>query len=37
MQVEAFNAISAPAQLGDYIIAALGLRNARDSRVAGGE
>jgi len=35
MQVEAFNAISAPTQLGDYIIAALGLRNVRDSKVAG--
>jgi hypothetical protein len=37
MQVEAFNAISAPAQLGDYIIKALGLRNARDAKVVGGE
>ena len=35
MQVEAFNAVSNPAQLGDYIIAALGLRNVRDSKVAG--
>jgi hypothetical protein len=35
MQVEAFNAISAPAQLGDHLIAALGLSNARDSKVAG--
>jgi len=34
MQVEAFNAISAPAQLGDYIIAALGLRNARDAKAS---
>jgi hypothetical protein len=35
MQVEAFNAVSNPAQLGDYIIASLGLRNVRDSKVAG--
>jgi hypothetical protein len=35
MQVEAFNAVSAPAQLGDYIISSLGLRNVRDSKVAG--
>jgi len=34
MQVEAFNAVSAPAQLGDYIIASLGLRHVRDSKVA---
>jgi len=25
--------VSSPAQLGDYIIAALGLRNVRDSKV----
>jgi hypothetical protein len=35
MQVEAFNAVSNPAQLGDYIIGSLGLRNVRDSKVAG--
>ena len=35
MQVEAFNAVSAPAQLGDYIIGSLGLRNVRDSKVVG--
>jgi hypothetical protein len=35
MNVEAFNAISNPADLGDHIIASLGLRNVRDSKVAG--
>jgi len=35
MHVEAFNAISHPADLGDHIIASLGLRNARQSKVAG--
>jgi hypothetical protein len=35
MQVEAFNAVSNPALLGDYIIASLGLRNVRDSKVVG--
>jgi hypothetical protein len=35
MQVEAFNAISNPADLGDHIIKSVGLRNARESSVAG--
>ena len=35
MQVEAFNAISHPADLGDHIIGALGLRNVRESKVVG--
>jgi hypothetical protein len=35
MNVEAFNAISHPADLGDHIIASLGLRNVRQSKVAG--
>jgi len=35
MGVEAFNAISNPAGLGDYVIGALGLRNVRESKVAG--
>jgi hypothetical protein len=35
MQVEAFNAISSPADLGDHIIASLGLRNVRESKVVG--
>jgi hypothetical protein len=35
MKVEAFNAISNPADLGDHVIAALGLQNARESRVVG--
>jgi hypothetical protein len=35
MGVEAFNAISNPAGLGDYVIGALGLRNVRQSKVAG--
>jgi len=35
MNVEAFNAISHPADLGDHIIASLGLRNVRQAKVAG--
>jgi hypothetical protein len=35
MNVEAFNAISNPADLGDHVIASLGLRNVRDSKVVG--
>jgi hypothetical protein len=35
MQVEAFNAISNPADLGDHIITSLGLRNVRESKVVG--
>jgi hypothetical protein len=35
MSVEAFNAISSPADLGDHIIGKLALRNVRDSKVAG--
>jgi hypothetical protein len=35
MNVEAFNAISHPADLGDHIIASLGLRNARQPKVVG--
>jgi hypothetical protein len=35
MNVPAFNAISNPADLGDHIIASLGLRNVRDSKVVG--
>jgi hypothetical protein len=35
MKVEAFNAISSPADLGDHIINSLGLRNVRESKVAG--
>jgi hypothetical protein len=35
MKVEAFNAISHPADLGDHVIASLGLQNARESRVVG--
>ena len=35
LQVEAFNAISSPADLGDHVIASLGLRNVRESSVAG--
>jgi hypothetical protein len=35
MGVEAFNAISNPADLGDHIIDKLGLRNVRESKVAG--
>jgi hypothetical protein len=36
MAVEAFNAISSPAELGDYLISRLGLRNVRESKVAAG-
>ena len=35
MNVEAFNAISNPADLGDYLIAKLGIANARESKVVG--
>jgi hypothetical protein len=35
MNVEAFNAISSPAELGDHIIAQLGLAQARAAKVAG--
>ena len=35
MNVEAFNALSNPADLGDHIIASLGLRNVRESKVVG--
>jgi hypothetical protein len=35
MNVEAFNAISSPADLGDYLIARLGLSHAREAKVAG--
>ena len=35
MNVDAFNAISSPADLGDHIIARLGLSHARESKVAG--
>jgi hypothetical protein len=35
MAVEAFNALSQPADLGDHIIGALGLRNVRQSKVVG--
>jgi hypothetical protein len=35
MNVEAFNAISHPADLGDHIINSLGLRNVRESKVVG--
>jgi hypothetical protein len=35
MNVEAFNAISNPADLGDHIIGRLGLSNVRESKVAG--
>ena len=35
MHVEAFNAISSPADLGDHIIGALGLRNAREPKAVG--
>jgi hypothetical protein len=34
MNVEAFNAISNPADLGDHIIARLGLSHVRESKVA---
>jgi hypothetical protein len=36
MNVEAFNAISSPAELGDYLIAKLGISNVREPRVVGG-
>src|SRR5450432_1388742 len=35
MNIEAFNAISHRADLGDHIIASLGLRNVRESKVVG--
>ena len=35
MNVQAFNAISNPADLGDHIISGLGLSNVRESKVAG--
>src|SRR5277367_3707729 len=35
MNVEAFNAISSPADLGDHVIARMGLTQARESKVAG--
>jgi hypothetical protein len=35
MRVAAFNAISNPADLGDHIIASLGLRNVSESKVVG--
>jgi hypothetical protein len=35
MNVEAFNAISNPADLGDHLIAKLGIANARESKVVG--
>ena len=35
MNVEAFNAISSPADLGDHLIARLGLSHAREAKVAG--
>src|ERR1700736_5544736 len=35
MNVEAFNALSNPADLGDHIIGALGLRNVRQPKVVG--
>ena len=35
MNVEAFNAISSPADLGDHIITRLGLRKVREPKVAG--
>ncbi len=35
MNVQAFNAISSPADLGDHIINHLGLRNVRESKVIG--
>jgi hypothetical protein len=34
--VEAFNAISSPAELGDHLITRLNLRNVGESKVAGG-
>jgi hypothetical protein len=35
MNLQASNAISNPADLGDHIIARLGLSNVRESKVAG--
>jgi hypothetical protein len=35
MNVQAFNAISNPADLGDHIITWLGLSHVRESKVAG--
>jgi hypothetical protein len=35
MNVEAFNAISSPADLGDHIIARMGLSQARAAKAAG--
>ena len=35
LKVEAFNAISNPADLGDYLIARLGIQHAGESKVAG--
>jgi hypothetical protein len=35
LKVEAFNAISSPADLGDYLISKLGLRNVSESKVVG--
>jgi hypothetical protein len=35
MHVEAFNAISSPADLGDHVISSLGIHHARASRVIG--
>ncbi|HUX73518.1 MAG TPA: hypothetical protein VMV25_06440 [Steroidobacteraceae bacterium] len=34
MGVEAFNAISSPADLGDYVLSKLGIQNVRESKVA---
>jgi hypothetical protein len=34
MNLQAFNAISNPADLGDHVITRLGLRHVRDSKVA---
>jgi hypothetical protein len=36
MGVEAFNAISSPTELGDFLIARLNLTNAGESKVVGG-
>jgi len=35
MNVQAFNAISSPADLGDHIIAQLGISHVRESKVTG--
>jgi hypothetical protein len=35
MGVEAFNAVSSPAELGDYLISKLGLRNVGEAKVVG--